>query len=531
MSTQRDGRGRQEAAFQAEIAGWWRDWCAYLAARLELLGGHDEDDVLFEQRGQASERERAKAAMSAIDPSRRAIFDSYAAEQRAVVQGELEAERRSADARAPIVDPDEVERVTLERLLDEAEGRAAEHDGFGRVPTDQYIYRVDVTALRALPDAAAYAVRGAVGAGEARRRLLIVGGMLAGLALFCIFWFGGGDGGLPAAAVPPALVNGTPVAVWRAQQLTLSGDGEWKGNIGESGAAWPAGAGAWQRAGVAPIRLCAPASALRGADEAAIASQAALGDAPLRSFAIDERADDGYDLSIEACDDPTLRRYGHFRAAAAPETLAIGGAGKLGERAVTLVAISSDGGAATGQPLRRVSVELRIAGDDAALESDLVQAAPTLLFASGERSEAPTIRRDGVSTWLDFLAAPQSAAIDGVLALRGDGRTLRWRFAVPPQPDEAAQFAAQIDVIAAEIFADASGMPTLRLTLHNRGATAISGAGDAIALLEGDARRPLLCQIDAPLAAGERRAVACALPALAARTTLAVGLARFSIEP
>lgn len=409
---------RADAAYQEEIAAQWRDWVAYLRAHLALLDVRAaEGRVAFERTESLEEREaQARADLAAIPAGRRALFEGVREARRQMTQAGREAEQRAEGGRGRPVDPDAIDREVLEQLLDEAEGREAD-DGWGYVPIgeDEW-YRVDVAALEAAPNAAAYAASRSE-ADDRQRRLRVLAALVGVAAALLVVWLLLPKGAAPAPVAGVITVNGTPVPAWAPVRLMLAGASERTADLAVvRSATWPAsvdvGAAGWRAGALAPLQLCAPADALAGATAARIGS---VGDVPERIYVLGAAAEASPDLVLEVCGSGAdwRTRYGTLQRAERPTDLALGQPGSLDSdrqiavERVTLVGPGEDPSVPPDQARVAVAVAAPAGLDWPAL-------APTLLLATGQ------------------------ALLPGETVTTSGGVELRYLVPLPAEPLEAA---------------------------------------------------------------------------------------------
>lgn len=285
-----DAATRIDARHLAEIKAWWRDWRRYLQAHLQLLHTRQAEATLapsFERTDQAWEQQRTEAehTLKRIPHDRRVVFDRARDARRADIQAQLEG-KQQANGAAPRggLDPDVVERETLQRLIDQAQGAGDEAERWGEVPLPNGWYELEVGALLHAPAAAEYAVVLA-DVDDRRKHIALVAGLLL-VALVMVWWTWPRRS--TAASPPPVTdlaVNGQAAQPWPVMSVTALDVRGGRTSLlvtATTGLHWPTAPGAWWRStAVMPLELCMPVAVLASAQTLELQSS---GDAPGRTY-------------------------------------------------------------------------------------------------------------------------------------------------------------------------------------------------------------------------------------------------------
>lgn len=217
---------RDEARFQERVATSYYEWLTYLAAQLTLLEVQaDRTRVAFERADAREDEERvARASLAAISPIQRALFDAVYEQERHEVQHQLEQEQSRSGPTSRHIDSDEVGRLALLNLQNDAKGIGTE-SGRGLLPRGRpdeiKWYRVDVGALTAAPNAATYAVGG--DADSDRKRVARTVGIGAAAILLVLVWMflPRGAANQASATALGITANGLAVTPWPIVTLNL----------------------------------------------------------------------------------------------------------------------------------------------------------------------------------------------------------------------------------------------------------------------------------------------------------------------
>lgn len=546
-------RARRDAAEQEDIAQQWRDWCAYLRAQLQLLEARTTQSsrVAFERDESWEDAERAaQANLAAMPVSRRILFDAVLAARRQEIQQQHELALRMNGNSRRMVDPDVVDRETLNALVNEAEGRASA-DGWGQTPLgtpeQPEWYRVDVAALNDAPSAALYAL-GQSAAVDRRRRLILLAGLIAACTLLLAIWliWPATPAQPPHTQFAPALVEGVPVTqVWQPQTIILRASDTEIASLPVLPASATTTAetltqpGAiWRDAMVYPLSFCLPAALLQQSTEALVISSDGV---PERRYRLsDERAGNS-DLVLESCDqekDAAIPRYGQLVETSAPVDAAIGerqqltSATWLTVRAIELTGTGEDPALPAGQARLRVTVE--VTGDAPAL--DWPALAPTLLLASGTALLPGTIEQQPDGVVLTYLApAPEATgALLWMVTPPANDRVLRWRatIAPPPDRDRALYESLVVEQVLAAPETAASVLITLRIVNQGNIPVTLTPADFMLARADTPISLPAMTGLTEPLPPGAQRDLAFTLPlsTLSQPLTLAIGSRQFRLD-
>lgn len=546
---------RADAAYREEVVAAWRAWRTYLRAQRALLEARATTGQAAFERDAAGEAQaaQAEADLSRLTSARRALFDAVYEQQRQAVQAHMEDELRTPASptghggmRPQILNPDEVDRRTLDELLGEAEGRTTD-DGWGRVPVGTAeqieILALNVEQLLAAPDAASYAA--GMAGDDARRRLMGIAGLLAGLVLFLVFWFGGGGSALPASALPGSTANDVALEPWPLRALVLAGDGtETTVPLSVTQAlSWPSAdpaatpTGYWRAAPLVPLTVCAPDTLLASARTARLIGG---GTTPDRVYALQATRSSHVDLVVAPCradaEAEALVRYGTLQATIALPQHAVGETVTLGDgQQVTLRAVAVVGpGQDLTLPEGQERIVVRVA---AALPLDWPAYAPTLLLANGQAIlPGETVpAEDGAE--LRYLAPLAQAPLEAAWTISPpDGkRAARWRLTLAPPPSRQETLRQVLAVTQVEARMGEAGLLTLRIALANRGDTPLQLRSADLAFTQASAPLPApeVPMLRDPLAPGETRTLELAVPISHPQQpiTFTIGAERFRIQP
>lgn len=537
---------RDEARFQERVATSYHEWLAYLAAQLTLLEVQaDRTRVAFERADAREDEERdARTKLAAIGPIQRGLFDAVYEQERLEVQRQLEQEHRRSGQISRHIDADEVGRLALLNLQNDAKGIGTEN-GRGLLPRGRpdeiKWYRVDVGAFTAAPNAATYAVGGDAD-GDRKRVLRSVG--IGGVAILLVLvWMllpRGIANQTPAAAFA-ITANGATVTPWPIVELQLVADAASPRVLAVEPVTeelWPSPSSndspprAFWRAGSAlPIRLCVPQDTLAGATALLLPG---AGDLPAREFALSDFGGATADLIVEPCErgNTTTVRYGTLREAFSGHTFAVGeSAPLLDEQSVTVAGIMLTGvGEDPSLPANQSRVVVEV---QTPRPQDWPALAPTLLLPSGARLlPSETIATEqGVE--LRYLVPQPMQPLEVVWNLTPDPQrpSLRWRATLEPPPTRDAVLRVALDVRSVTAERGASpGTYDVQITIANQSGTPLMLTPNDISLLAQD--RPLavpdLAVLRRPLAPSEERTLELIAPAQD-RLILRVGTARYAI--
>lgn len=538
---------RDEARFQEKVASSYHEWLAYLTAQLTLLDVQaDQTRVAFERADAREDEERqARARLASLDPTQRALFDAVYEQERQEVQHQLEQEQRESGQSARHIDPDEVGRLALLSLQNDAKGIGTEH-GRGLIPRGKpeeiKWYRVDVSTLTAAPNAATYAVGG--DADSDRKRIVRTVGLGVGAILLLLVWML-----LPRGAaneVPKETLfvtaNGATVSPWTIPMLSLAAGDVPAGAFAVepvSSEEWPSVDGTaprafWRAGSLMPIRICVPAGAL---SDATTLQLPGVGELPARAFALGERGGGGADLVVEPCErgSKVPARYGTLREVAPSHTFAVGETAPLADdEEVTVTAFALTGaGADPALPANQSRVVIEVETPQA---QDWPALTPTLLLPNGMRLLASETIATEQGVELRYLVPQPNRPLDVVWSLTPDSAqpSLRWRATLEPPPTRDAVLRAALDVRAVSAArGNAPGTYDVQLTVANRSPSPLILTPDDISLSAQDRllAAPDQAALRGSLAPGEERTLELVAPAQN-RLILRIGTARYAItEP
>lgn len=537
---------RADASFQEQVHRQWRDWRAYLQAHLTLLEAQSAERQVAFERADALEEQIAQAqrSLALLPAGQRTIFDGIREERRQRTQEAAEA-AAAANGQTRAVDPDQIERQTLELLLAEAEGLAEGQDrvaGWGDVPLPvdggAQWYRVNVQALLEAPSAAAYAV-GQSSVDDTRRRIMLAGLISVSTVIFLVVWFLWPRGDVRQADDVNSfvLVSGTPTTTWPVASATLiTQAGEQVVDLAPAlGNTWPAVAkdaqtGFWRDGAVAPVTVCIPGPLLADATSLRLAGD---GDVPERLYLLSAARGSGADLLVEPCAGSLPPRYGTFQRLEPRPITPLGQTATLAKDVqVTVGGIAIVGpGEEPGLPAGTARIVITVSSPPL----DWPAYAPTLLLASGESIQSPEVLTTAEGAQFRYITPLPAGELEVAWSLRApdSGLSARWRTRLPAPPDRATVVRQAIAVPSVAV---QPGQPVkLAITVINRGGEPIQFTASDIVLAQGGQQLtvPDLAALQRPLAAGEQRVLELPLPENlhSSALTLTIGSARFAIEP
>ena len=474
-----DLAARSDARHQAEVRSWWRDWHRYLEAQLQLLRARAAETTSppsFERDDDAWEQQRAEAelALRRVPQERRTVFDRTRDTHRVEVVAALEG----ANGASATLDPDAVERRTLEALLRKAEG--TDNDGWGEVPLPKEAYQLDVAALLRAPVAADYLAAADDGTEQRKRLVLIAVIFVVGVLTVFVTWPRGARAVVQAASTD-VLVGGAVAQPWSLRSVVVeTADGQTTLAVtATDDLAWPAllpderGA-LWHSQTSYPLELCLPASLLRTASALIIASV----DGPTRRYAMAPDAAAKHDIVVHACGAASLsERVGSLVAAAPLSDQREGEAVRLGPGgpAITVDEVMVRGRADDAEiPLDSYRVVVRVRTADTI---DWLLVAPRFVLRSGTEvgpSEPVTTKHGSAEVvyLLPAWTAPMDAAF--IIGDAAEHTPLRWRWRLEPPPPRAARLRDALRVTVQGRRDEATRSTTVVLRLHNTGASTLT---------------------------------------------------------
>jgi hypothetical protein len=536
-----------DARFQEEIAAQYRDYLAYLDAKLTLLDVQAARTSVAFERAEAREddEQAARNTIAAIPAQRRALFDAVVEQERQEAQRQLEAQVRETSDRPRRADPDEAAYIALTRLRDEANGIGTE-GGKGLLPYGKpdgiKWYAVDGAALRAAPTAAAYSAH-SLDAKTRKRMVWQVGGALA-VILLSLIWLLVPKGSPRLAVTLPhvATANGAALTAWPIQALVLTltrGDTSTMPVSATTALTWPGDAATtqayWRSTTVWPLRLCVPRELL-----ADIASVQLLGSGttPARTYTLLAAPTAAADLILESCQGgmnaPPPRRA-VLRETIILPILAIGEAAALPDGPLALTAITLTGpGQDPTLPSDQARVRVRV---QTSLKPDWPLFAPTLLLPSGVAALPSDITTTDGGAELSYLLPLPSEPLEVAWSItpRADTPALRWRATLEPPPSRAAVLRDALEVKEVQAApGETPGTVVATIIVANRGKAPLQLTSADLTLIANTRvlATPDLAALRQPLDPGEQRTLTITAP-LGEREmlTLSVGVARFAIEP
>jgi hypothetical protein len=550
-------RERKDARRQEDDVTLWRDYHTFLKAKMALLEVRiAESRTAFERADSRElEAEQAQAALDRIPAGIRAMFEAVLEERRQRVQAELEAEARSrgSGGRSRQLDPDIVDRRTLDELLAEAEGEVETDStpkGYGWFPRgalgDIRWYALDVAELVAAPTAASYTV--AAEQDDTRRRLImaIAAGVFGVVFLFVWFALPRGTQTRDAAALAPLVSDGmtsaTPVAmdVWPVQRVSITLNDGQRSTIAvaaTTNATWPATTemqqAYWQRNAFAPLKLCLAPDLMENLRSLQIAGG---GSWPDRVYAISPNESSATSLVLEACrSNGSPRRYGVLQQTAPPTSYAIGKPVTLpgkNEEAITVRTIEIAG---PGQDPMLPQGQARIVVVvDARLDLDWPAYAPTLLLPSGQAYlPAETVAHPNGAELRYLVPLPATdTPIAWDITVPGIGQTARWRATLAPPVNRVDILRGALEVLSVSA-QEQNGAFDISITVTNKSKAPLRLTREDITLTQSDRRinTPDIGALTTPLAPGEQRTFAFSVPGGQQPLLLSIGTQSYRITP
>ena len=503
-----DTATRSDARHQAEIKSWWRDWHRYLHAQLQLLQSRQAEATVppsFERTDQAWEQQRAEAehTLRRVPHDRRAVFDRTRELRRAEVQAQLEAKQRTHGAsHGQALDPDLVERETLERLIAQAEGSGDGVEQWGAVPLPNGWYELEVAALLRAPTAAEYTL--AADDGDDRRKRL---GLIACLLLVGIVgvWWTWPRSGAAASAAPvmEIAVNGQAAPRWSVGRvIAIDGDDQrttlpvtatealvWPTSATDAQGAW------WRTTALHPLQLCVPAVVLHTGEALELESG---GDVPLRRYTLGAAAAERPDLIVDACgpEAESDRRYGVLQALSSPPDQTLRTPATIGTDgpALRVEGVAVIGGGQDPQlPPDNYRVVVRVVAPPAV---DWTALDPRLVLETGlELRPSAPIAEAGAADVVEvpYLAPAWQTPIETAWSISDPqtNRDVRWRITLDPPRSRAAMLRDALDITVAGRRESEPDSGTVILHLRNTSATSVVVKNDDLTITQGDRRVPV----------------------------------------
>jgi hypothetical protein len=515
---------REEARYRQDVLVSYRAWLSYLEAQHTLLAasGDATSGDPFEGLSRSGEQaEVARQRIAALPADKRELFDAIYEQDRQLVQ-------RSFDAEAPVrggtvkrIDPDEVARHALARLLEEARG-LHRNDRRGMVPRGKpdavkwlALDLSDVT--QAAPSETDYEL--AAGRKDARRGMLvnIVFAVLALVAIPGLFFLLR-QPPQPATRTATPSGNGALLTPWPVQAVEAF-DPAWTLAVQAVDSRWPAtcaseleardsaASACWLRNSFRPLELCLPAERMTGLQSLRVEAVDSL---PSRFFTLAAGDASAADLVVSPCDDaadvaPLLGRLQGVEPAA---ELAVGAEALAGFRLTEM----ATRGRGEDPSLASGSLTLTVVVHDPDLSRDWGALAPTLLLADGSVASPSDRAQDGEVRRLSYLIPEQSEPFDVRWQVAVADQVVRYRATLEPPPSRDAVLRTQLRVEDLTVTPSQQTM-TVTLTLHNTATTPLVVETADFGFQTSAGRRELaVSALRQPLAPDERRVVTLELP-------------------
>lgn len=545
---------RAEAAHQEKVTDQWRDWRRYLQAHRTLIADRQEARTRlpsFEQDLDSleSQASAAETILAALPSARRALFDREREVRRTALRAQWE---QDAAGQQRLLDPDALDQVVLDDLLDEALGKedngTDNPPGWGMVPMgEDRWYTLDVAALDDAPPAGAYALRRG-GVDDRRKRIILAGvALVIGIGILALYYLW--PHAAPVAApIAGSTVNGTLLTPWPLTQLvvTTPSGSTTVPVTATTGLHWPsvsaAGGGYWRSPQSWPLALCVDPTLFATMSSVDLASDG-TGVYPTRRYHITDQQPTPLDLLLNACGTPPEGapsvRYGQLVATEAPPTepmsksVALNAHTSITVQDIAVVGPGDDPTLPTGQ----VQVLVRASGPP---NFDWPTLAPTLHLATGASSLPSAIATTPQGTELRYLVAsyPDELAAIWVLTPPNGSSARQWRATLPPPRSRDAVLRDALQLQDARI---TEGTPTdpratvLHLAIINRAITALVLTHADLTVAQGRSNLEISDppNLTTPLKANEARDLAVVLPRASSSDPLivTVGVARVRVRP
>lgn len=524
---------REEARYRQEVLASYRAWLAYLEAQQTLMAAAAEAQGAidaFEGRTPAQERaEAARARLAALPADRRELFEAIYAQDRQQTQHRLDAEAQVRGGTVKRADPDEVARLTLTRLHEEARG-LHRNDRRGMVPRGKpdavKWLALDLTEIaHAPPSEVDYQL---AGNGQVNRRSLIVNLSFAGLALLAIpvLLFLLQQPGQTATPVRLPTGNGSALTPWPVTAVDSIG-GAWTLPVQPVGGRWPAacaGSACWQEGSFRPLQLCLPAEHLANLSVLRVQSADGL---PTRIFAVGAGDGRAADLVVSPCSGDradVAPLAGQLQAVEPAPELAPGAEAPQGFRvsAITTRGRGEDPTIAEG------SLQLTVVVHDPDTTRDWGALAPTVLLADGSTASPSGTTQDGEARRLTYLIADQREPFDVRWQVTLADQVVRYRATLEPPPtrDTVLRTWLRVDDLAV---APSQQTMAVRLTLHNTATSPLRVEQADLGFQTSASRRAVAASaLRQPLAPDERRVITLDLPL--ENGTLEIGPHRYELS-
>jgi len=539
-----------DAQHQAEITTWWRDWHRWLTAHVHLLEARAADGSQppsFERTDDAWELQRTEAeqTLQRIPPAARVVFERARDARRTDVEAELATRRQgSGVGRDADLDPDALERATLDSLLKQAQGGTGDGEHWGAVPLPGGWYELQVDRLLLAPTAAEYRIAPDDASDRRQRLLLLTALVLVGVVAVWWTWPRGRSGTRAAAAVPALRVNGEPGSPWTIVALTVVDTAGGRTTLpvtATDGVAWPAattGGVWWDRTHAGTTDLCLPPAVLRTARSLELVS---ADDAPMRVYALQQVTADSSDLLVRACGGPTppVVQRGRLEQVVQHAVLPVGAAAVLdanGSR-LRMTAIDVTGTDEDAQlPPDRLRLTVHVSAPSNVAWADQV---PHLLLQTGQDviPAAPVVL-DGAATTvaIPYLVPTFATPLDAVWSVTdpATGQSLRWRATLRPPRSHADLLRDGLAVTVTGTLDPTAGGVRLSIALRNIGAQRLTLTAEDLTLRQGDRTliSDLLSALGLALAPGDRRTLSGVVTSvdLAQPLTVQLAAARFQVR-
>ena len=511
---------REEARYRQDVLLSYRAWLAYLEAQQLLTAASGEAQAgsdPFEGLSRTAEQaEAARRRIAALPAEKRELFDAIYAHDRQRIQHQLDAEAPVRGGTVKRVDPDEVARRALARLLEEARGLHRD-DRRGMVPRGKpdavKWLALDLSDVaQAPPSETDYEL---AADRQDTRRSIILNLVFAALAVAAIpvllFLLRQPTAQIASVGLPTG--NGTALAPWPVSAVAAN-EGDWTLPAQAVDTRWPAvcatelaTSSCWLKGSFRPLQLCLPAERL--ADLATLRVDASNG-LPSRLFTLAAGDTSAADLVVSPCAnaEEVAPLAGRLQGVELPAALAVGTEALAGFRVTEITARGrgEDPSIATGY------LSLTVVVHDPDRNRDWGALAPTLLLADGSTASPSGHGQEGELRRLQYLIADQSEPFDVRWQVALADQVVRYRATLEPPPARDRVLRTQLRVENLAVTPSQQTM-AVTLTLHNTATTPLVVEAADFGFQTSASRRevaaPMLRQ---PLAPDERRVLTLDLP-------------------
>lgn len=515
---------REEARYRQDVLVSYRAWLAYLEAQQTLLAASGESSSGDPFEGLSRSAEQAEAArqrIAALPADKRELFDAIYEQDRQLVQRKLDADAPVRGGTVKRIDPDEVARHALTRLLEEARGLHRD-DRRGMVPRGKpdavKWLALDLSDIaRAAPSETDYEL--ATGRKDARRGML-VNILFAVLALVAIpgLFFLLRQPAQPEASTATPSGNGAALTPWPVQAVEAS-DSAWMLAVETVDSRWPAtcasepeerdarASACWLRSSFRPLELCLPAERMTGLQSLRVAATDEL---PSRLFTLTAGDTNDADLIVSPCakTEGVSPLGGRLQGVEPPPELAVGVEALAGFRLTEMLTRGpgEDSSLASGY------LTLTVVVHDPDTNRDWGALAPTLLLADGSVASPSGRTQDGEVRRLAYLIPEQNEPFDVRWQVAVADQVVRYRATLEPPPTRDAVLRTQLRVEDLAVTPSQQTM-AVTLTLHNTATTPLVVEAADFGFQTSAGRRELAVPtLRQPLAPDERRVITLELP-------------------